>query len=67
MSIILILKNFETDLNIRALSYYAIPHNMEYMNALPHACMWSRADRRENHWTSYKQFVNLMITCEQMS
>ena len=38
MRILLIL--FETDMNIRALSYYVIPHNMEYMNDLPRACMW---------------------------
>ena len=65
-SIILILEMFETDMDIRALSYYATSHNMEYMNDLPRACMWGRVDRRENRWTSYKQSVNRFITCEQV-
>jgi len=65
MSIRLILEIFETDMNIRSLFYYETPHNMEYINALPRAC-GGRVDRRENRWTSYKQSVNLLITCEQM-
>ena len=41
MCILLVLDVFSIDMDIRALSYSATPHNTTYTNDLSRACMWT--------------------------